>query len=308
MQLRYFTVIIAPKATGRIIQIRCPYLLMRGLFVCGIAILLALPPVPYYIIKHYRSMQRQATILPQLRRNTRLQQSLIDRYEHDVREMRQAVAHLERDNARLLTMAGVDQPFIRSFGIGGEQEASLLSKLGKFQNFSEIVEYKTTSLTTLKENILHQQRVTLRLEEFFDAQTSMLASTPSVWPVPGATDITSGFGMRNHPITGEYAMHWGIDIPAAEGTPVVATADGIVAFSGERSTFGKVMVLEHGYGYTTFYGHCSVLEKRVGDRVKRGDVIARVGSSGRSTFNHLHYEIRVDGAAQDPLQFILNTP
>jgi murein DD-endopeptidase MepM/ murein hydrolase activator NlpD len=250
-------------------------------------------------------MQRQATMRPQLRRKTSLQQSLIEQYEHDVREMRQASAQLERDNARLFMMAGIDEPFLMSFGMGGEKENAFASKSGRFQNFSEVVDHKAAYLTTLKEDILHQQSVVLRLEEFFDAQTHMLASIPSIWPVPGETGMSSKYGMRTHPITGEYTMHWGIDIGAAKGTPIIATADGVVAFSGERGTFGNVMVLDHGYGYTTFYGHCSVLEKQIGAHVKRGDVIARVGSTGRSTFNHLHYEIRVDGAAKDPLQFIV---
>jgi murein DD-endopeptidase MepM/ murein hydrolase activator NlpD len=102
-------------------------------------------------------------------------------------------------------------------------------------------------------------------------------------------------------------MHWGIDIGAAKGTPIIATANGVVSFSGNKSTFGKVLVIDHRQGYATFYGHCSVLEKTVGERVKRGDVIARVGRSGRSTYNHLHYEVRVDGVTKDPLLFIVGS-
>jgi murein DD-endopeptidase MepM/ murein hydrolase activator NlpD len=101
-------------------------------------------------------------------------------------------------------------------------------------------------------------------------------------------------------------MHAGIDIATKTGTPIKAPADGIVAFAGTKDAFGKVLVIDHGYGYTTFYGHCSKLEGKVGDRVKRGDVIAYVGNSGISTGSHLHYEVRVNGVATNPTKFILD--
>jgi murein DD-endopeptidase MepM/ murein hydrolase activator NlpD len=101
-------------------------------------------------------------------------------------------------------------------------------------------------------------------------------------------------------------MHSGIDIATSSGTPIMAPADGIVSFSGTKSGFGKVLVIDHGYGYTTFYGHCSALKKKVGDKVKRGDVVALVGNTGKSTGPHLHYEVRVNGVATNPTKYILD--
>jgi murein DD-endopeptidase MepM/ murein hydrolase activator NlpD len=101
-------------------------------------------------------------------------------------------------------------------------------------------------------------------------------------------------------------MHAGIDIATKTGTPIAAPADGVVSFSGRKGAFGKVLVIDHGYGYSTFYGHCSSLKKKVGDRVKRGDVIAYVGNTGRSTGPHLHYEVRVNGVATNPTKYILD--
>lgn len=101
-------------------------------------------------------------------------------------------------------------------------------------------------------------------------------------------------------------MHSGIDIATKTGTPIKSPADGIVSFSDTKDAFGKVIVIDHGYGYTTFYGHCSKLLKKVGDKVKRGDVIANVGNTGRSTGPHLHYEVRVNGVATNPTKFILD--
>ena len=101
-------------------------------------------------------------------------------------------------------------------------------------------------------------------------------------------------------------MHEGLDIATKTGTPIVSPADGVVAFAGIKGSFGRILVIDHGYGYTTFYGHCSSLEKKVGDKVKRGDVIAYVGSSGQTTGPHLHYEVRVNGVCTNPTKYILD--
>ena len=101
-------------------------------------------------------------------------------------------------------------------------------------------------------------------------------------------------------------MHEGLDIATKTGTPIMSPADGVVAFSGIKGSFGRVLVIDHGYGYTTFYGHCSSLEKKVGDKVKRGDGIAYVGSSGQTTGPHLHYEVRVNGVCTNPTKYILD--
>jgi murein DD-endopeptidase MepM/ murein hydrolase activator NlpD len=130
-------------------------------------------------------------------------------------------------------------------------------------------------------------------------------STPSLRPV-NVGFLTSRFGRRMDPITGRRTMHRGVDYSARKGTPVFATADGVVTFSGRWQTYGKVVEISHGYGYVTRFAH---LEKQLvhkGQRVKRGDVIARVGSTGKSTFSHLHYEVEVDGKRVDPLKYILS--
>jgi murein DD-endopeptidase MepM/ murein hydrolase activator NlpD len=101
-------------------------------------------------------------------------------------------------------------------------------------------------------------------------------------------------------------MHSGIDIATKSGTPIIAPADGIVSFSGTKGAFGKVLVVDHGNGYTTFYGHCKKLHKKVGEKVKRGDTIATVGNTGKSTGSHLHYEVRLNGVATNPTKFILD--
>lgn len=127
-------------------------------------------------------------------------------------------------------------------------------------------------------------------------------SSPSAMPVSGW--VTSEFGMRKHPISRRMRMHQGMDIASPYGSPIKAPADALVVYAGYHGGHGRVVVLDHGYGITTMYAHASALEVSIGDQVRRGDVIAKVGSSGASTGPHLHYEVRVDGIPTDPMAFI----
>jgi murein DD-endopeptidase MepM/ murein hydrolase activator NlpD len=128
--------------------------------------------------------------------------------------------------------------------------------------------------------------IVANLEEANDIQRR----TPSLRPV-NVGFVSSYFGRRMDPISGRRSVHRGIDFSARKGTPVVAPADGVVTFSGRWKTYGKVVEISHGYGYVTRYAHLEKQLVRKGQKVKRGDVIARVGSSGKSTFSHLHYEV-----------------
>jgi murein DD-endopeptidase MepM/ murein hydrolase activator NlpD len=126
---------------------------------------------------------------------------------------------------------------------------------------------------------------------------------PSTEPVRG-TNFTSGFGVRNDPFRGRAAMHAGIDLAGPLGTPILATADGVVGRSEWVSGYGNLVELEHGRGIQTRYGHLSRSMVAAGQKVKRGDVIALMGSTGRSTGSHLHYEVRIDGKAVNPVPFM----
>ena len=133
-------------------------------------------------------------------------------------------------------------------------------------------------------------------------EADIRARTPSIKPVVG--HIVSFLGNRIHPITGQIHFHRGLDIVAPWGTPIFAPADGVVTFAGTRGGYGTTCFIEHGYGYETRYGHCSKLHIKEGDKVKRGQIIAEVGSTGMSTGPHLHYEVLVDGSVTDPLAYI----
>ena len=148
-----------------------------------------------------------------------------------------------------------------------------------------------------------------RLEQDLRAHEAVLRErgfTPSIWPVDGK--LESGFGGRRNPFGGSsYELHTGQDIVAASGTPVVAGAKGTVAFVGWQNGYGRLVVIDHGGGLTTRYGHLSEADVVQGQEVGRGEFIGRVGSTGRSTGPHLHYEVRINDEPVDPLQYLLGT-
>jgi murein DD-endopeptidase MepM/ murein hydrolase activator NlpD len=131
-----------------------------------------------------------------------------------------------------------------------------------------------------------------------------LMALPLRHPLDKGLDISSGFGVRRDPFLGSRAMHPGLDLRAGRGTPVRATADGVVAIAGPNAGYGKMVEIEHKNGVSTRYGHLSAIAVAAGQHVKAGEIIGRVGSTGRSTGPHLHYETRIDGEAADPNRFI----
>ena len=126
------------------------------------------------------------------------------------------------------------------------------------------------------------------------------------WPVPGYTKITSKYGMRVHPITGQYKLHTGVDIGAPMGANFVAANDGIVVKAEYNTAYGRMVIIDHGGGISTLYAHGSEFLVEVGQTVKRGDSILKVGSSGYSTGPHAHFEVRINGVVTDPMPYITN--
>lgn len=167
-------------------------------------------------------------------------------------------------------------------------------------------DYATLSVKidrAVKEAQLREQGI-LELYESLSERQSLLAATPSIKPARGW--FTSRFGYRLDPFTAKPKMHAGIDIAAPPGTPVYAPADGVVSFVGYESDYGKLVSIDHGYGVMTRFAHNSRILVEKGQKVSRREVISTVGSTGRSSGPHLHYEVRVHGVPVDPLNYILD--
>ncbi len=307
MSKKYFTLIIVPDATAHFRQLKVPYLLTRGALVLALALVVVGAATSYFMVTRYQTMKQTIQELPVARKVTREQKNLIEQYEKDTTELRQMVSRLKLVNAKLMLMAGVENPIGNeiNLGMGGEDSSDITGIVESFDRKSEeSMTEKIANLEKLKTAAIGQEEQSQRLMEFFQDQHTLLASTPSVWPVRGW--LTSGFGKRKSPFTGRQSMHAGIDISTKTGTPIAAPADGVVSYSDRKGAYGLVLVIDHGYGYQTFYGHCSKLDKKVGEKVKRGEVIAYVGNTGSSTGSHLHYEVRVSGVATNPMKYIID--
>jgi murein DD-endopeptidase MepM/ murein hydrolase activator NlpD len=137
-----------------------------------------------------------------------------------------------------------------------------------------------------------------------DKRNQLAAATPSIWPTHGW--LSSSTGNRADPFTGEKDFHHGLDISADKGDPVYSTADGKVVNASAAGNYGNLVIVDHGYGIETRYGHLSAFKVKAGQTVKRGDLLGLVGATGRATGAHLHYEVRANGRILNPLQLLLN--
>jgi murein DD-endopeptidase MepM/ murein hydrolase activator NlpD len=167
-----------------------------------------------------------------------------------------------------------------------------------------LVDKVQQKIVWLQNEAVYQERTLDELTEAAKERSARWASTPSVWPVKGW--VTSGFGLRISPFTGQRAVHDGLDIGAPPSAPVYAPAGGQVAASGFDAKMGNLVAIDHGYGFETQYGHLSKVLVKQGQRVKRGDVIGLVGSTGLSTGPHLHYMVKVNSRPVNPQRYILD--
>jgi len=188
-------------------------------------------------------------------------------------------------------------------GIGGPDGAGIqdLTELGEKKQ-DEALKEMHNELSQLKGAASRQETSLQMLIEYFEDKRSLYASTPQVWPVRGW--VTSPFGKRTSPFTGILTFHEGLDIAAQTGTPVVAPADGVVIKAGFSPGYGNMVEISHGYGIRTVFGHNSRLNVKVGQQVKRGDIISYVGDTGSSTGPHLHYEVRLNGLPVNPKKYL----
>jgi len=191
-----------------------------------------------------------------------------------------------------------------------EAEFKRLLSFGSKEKILENVDSKITVENTgspdmdiLKDQIKNTVKTVEEIQKFLKEQKDIFMATPKGWPVEGR--ITSGFGYRKHPILGRQKFHSATDIAAPAGTPIKATADGVVSFSGWGTGYGNLVVIEHGFGYRTLYAHNRKNIVKVGQRVKRGDIIAHVGATGRATGPHVSYEVWLNGRAVNPANFIM---
>ncbi len=191
----------------------------------------------------------------------------------------------------------------RRAGYGG---VNRYAKLDGYRNSSTIIE-ATKKVDMLTSQMYVQSKSFDEVFELAKNKEVMMWHIPAIQPLnKNDGRIVSGYGQRFHPILKHRRMHWGIDISAPQGTPIYATADGVINFTGRKGTYGNAVVIDHGYGYETLYGHMDEYIVKRKQKVKRGQIIGYVGNTGLSRAPHVHYEVMKDGKKINPVNFFYN--
>ena len=234
-----------------------------------------------------------------------------DRYRDlsvEVKNIEQKMDELEkRDNDvyRSIFEATPIPDSARAKALEKEQQIALVEGMRE----SELINSLINSINNLGSRVVYQKKSYEEVNDLVKNKEQLLAATPAIQPVSNIDleRVASGFGYRIDPLYKTVKLHAGIDFTAPSGTPIYATAAGIVETAGfHAGGYGNHIIINHGYGYKTLYGHMVRLKKRVGQRVTRGEVIGWVGSTGKSTGPHCHYEVIKNGHKIDPVYFFYN--
>jgi murein DD-endopeptidase MepM/ murein hydrolase activator NlpD len=225
-----------------------------------------------------------------------------------LQELQQQMAQLEkRDNHvyRAIFEANPVPDSARAKRTEKSLEINLVSRL----NDNQLIQSTSEQLANLFSRVSYQQKSYSEIDEMISNKEKLLASIPAIQPISNkiSNSIASGFGTRIDPVYKVEKFHAGLDFAAAQGTPIYATADGRIKQAGyDEGGYGNHVVVSHGYGYETVYGHMVRIKARVGRSIKRGEVIGWVGNTGKSTGPHCHYEVHKNSTPVDPVYFFYN--
>jgi murein DD-endopeptidase MepM/ murein hydrolase activator NlpD len=233
-----------------------------------------------------------------LQSENRKLKSHITEVETQLASMSQQLTALGQTDKLLRMMADLPplDDDVKQVGIGGSPMESPVDV-----NMPELT-YTNWSVDKIEREIDLQRTSFEEIHHKLTVNAQLLEHTPTLRPLVGGY-ISSGFGVRRDPFTKRVEAHAGVDITQERGTPVDATAEGQVIYAGQYYSYGKFVVIDHGFGYQTAYGHLSAINVRLGQYVDKGQAIGAVGSTGRSTGPHLHYEVRVNGQPVDPTDY-----
>ena len=304
MRKKTWNIVLVPEGGGAVRSLRMPARFLH--FVVGAGVLGAVL-MAGSVGLHLRSLRgmRSVTTLKQENATLRTHLSEVDKALNRVEGMVRDGQQMEQQ-ARLLAGLNPDDGK-DSLGQGGPfvgvdpVEAVITAD----PRLRQVVGEQSRRLDTLSQKASSQRRNIEQTLATLKSLGDKLDHTPSICPLRGPFVLSSGFGQRPDPFTGQRAFHSGLDLRAVYGTPVHVAATGEVTQVDSEGDFGLTVHVSHGYGFETVYCHLSEARVRPGQRVKRGDTIGAVGTSGRSTGAHLHYELRVGGALRDPSAFIL---
>jgi len=290
MPKRQHTIIFLPHAKARLRQFRVSSRLLWSLGICfGLSVLLGVTFSALWV----RSIRKNSEVTAILAENSDLRSraALTNTRLETIEKM---LAEFEDRTRRLAIVAGLSE--VRDPGMGGVGGLSAVPI-----NPADSIDSGLSEAG--RRGVLLSSRLKL-VEKKLSLQADQLALTPTIVPTAGV--LTAGFGSRPDPFTNHFEFHTGIDISTPAGNRVVAPASGTIVRVGWDNGYGRFVEIAHGYGVTTLFGHLQTARVAEGQRVRRGDLVALVGSTGRSTGPHLHYEVHADGKPVNPLDYVLN--
>ena len=290
MPAKRFTILIIPEGSHQVRRFAVRSAVVKGVLAASVVLALGFTG----LIVDYVMTNLDRHELQRLQVENLSQREELHHLVAMLEGLRQEMVVLAQNDAKVRVMAKLSAPKGDSMaGVGGPAREDDVSR-----EFNEIQK----RIDEVRRQIDLRRESQEEIQGILNDQRSLLAAKPLGWPVKGW--LTSSFGMRRDPFNGRRKMHEGLDIAARTGTPVIATADGIVSSVKTQPGYGKVVTIDHGYGYRTIYGHNSKYHVKVGQRVRRGDRIASVGNTGRSTGSHVHYEVRLNGVPVNPHKYL----
>lgn len=317
-----YTIVIFRGAKSAPLRFSFSGTTVKRLKILGLALLLA----QGFLLTHYVIQSTQVWELGVLREETALLREQTTSFSSSLEDLKRRMLSMKEINQRLRIMLGIEdqRPADMMSGKGGNEVPMdggqpILSMPPVAQPVlaqdpppgdaapdgeKSLTKKVEQDIAWLKRQSVEEERILEELIEAAKDKSARWAATPSIWPVRGW--VTSGFGARISPFTGQLAMHDGLDIGAAPNTPVQSPASGYVTSAGFDAKMGNVVLIDHGYGIQTEYGHLAKILVRQGHRVKRGDVVALVGTTGHSTGPHLHYMVKLKGQTVNPHNYILD--
>ncbi len=263
--------------------------------------------VDYYFLKFTSKNPRTLeSKIKEFRSEIESQREQIKRYAAEINTLKSELIGLNEFEKKLRVIANIEQADLQNslFGVGGAIPEDIDVNILSSEKHNSLLREMNDQVEQIDQALEKQEEGFADLYEYIGEQRNLLASTPAVRPTNGW--VSSAFGYRTSPFTGRKTFHKGLDIANRQGTPIVATADGIITFSGSKGNIGNLLVIDHGHGMVTKYGHLKKVLKKRGEAVKRGDIIAIMGNTGRSTGPHLHYEVRLNGLPVNPTKYILD--
>ncbi len=234
-----------------------------------------------------------------------LQRKQIQNFATEINSLKLTLLEINKFERKIKIIANMDEPGKSGlFGVGGEVPDDLNTNVPLTKKHNSLLREMHNQIEDINQATIRQEEGFSNLLKYLEDQKNLLASTPAIRPTVGW--VSSKFGYRVSPFTGKRTFHKGLDIANRKGTPIIATANGLISQAGRKGFLGKLITIDHGHGIVTRYGHLSKILIKPGNTVKRGQLIGKMGNSGRSTGPHVHYEVRLNGLPVNPVQYILN--